>query len=210
MLQAMRKHARYFYFLFILVIISFIFWGVGTQNDSTVTVVAEIEGYKLTADEYWRAYESTRETYRQLFKEQFTEELEKGLNLKEVVLNNLIDQKAMLVLADEMGITVSDKELQQTITTDPRFLRDGVFRRDVYFRTLELNRIRPEQFENSLRQQLVIMKLGRLIEASIGETSQTSKDKAALEANMRTVAVKSFVEQAKQRMKIKIDRKLIT
>ncbi len=211
MLQAMRKHARYFYFLFVLVIISFIFWGVGTHDDKSVMIIAEVNGYKVTADEYWRAYENTRETYRQALKEQFSEELEKGLNLKEMVLNSLIDQKAMLVLADEMGVSIEDRELQQAITTDPRFLRDGVFRKDIYFRTLELNRIKPEHFENSLRQQLLLMKLSRLIEASVGNVNESGQgDNRAIDSNIKAMAVKSFLEQAKQRMKIKIDRKLIT
>lgn len=207
MLQAMRKHARYFYFLFVLVIITFIFWGVGTHDDKTVTVIAEVEGYKVTAEEYWRAYDNTREFYRQLFKDQFSAELEKGLNLKEVVLNNLIDQKALLVLAEEMGIRVSDRELQHAITSDPRFQRDGQFRKDIYFRTLELSRIRPEQYENSLRQQLILLKANRFIESSLGRLED--KDKT-LDTNIRSLAVRSFLEQAKQRMKIKIDRKLIT
>lgn len=211
MLKSMRQHARYFYFLFVIVIISFIFWGVGTQDDQKIAIVAEIEGYKITADEYWRSYENARDTYRQLFKDQYNEEIEKNLNFKEMVLNSLIEQRVLLVLADELKITLTDKELQEAITNDSRFIRDGMFRKDIYLRTLELSRIRPEQFERSLRQQLILAKLSRFIESSISSSNQGKGDDAqSMQANLNAFAMKSLVEQAKNKMKIKVDKTKIS
>jgi len=204
----MRQNARYFYFLFVIVIISFIFWGVGNQDDGKIVVIAEVEGYKVTADEYWRSYENARETYRQLFKDQNNEDFEKNLNLKEMILNSLIEQKVLLALADEMKISVTDKELQEAIISDSRFIRDGIFRKEIYLRTLEINRIRPEQFEKSLRQQLIISKLGRYIESSL--SSIKDKEDQMKQANINAYAVKSFIDQAKNKMKIKIDKSHIS
>ena len=42
MLESMRRHARYFYVLFVVVIITFIFWGVGGVDKSASVNVAEI------------------------------------------------------------------------------------------------------------------------------------------------------------------------
>ncbi|MFQ3573288.1 MAG: SurA N-terminal domain-containing protein [Thermodesulfovibrionales bacterium] len=210
MLKALRQHARYFYFLFVIVIITFIFWGIGTKDDRSVVIVAEVEGYKITSEEYWRSYENVRNNYRQLFQENFTEEIEKGLKLKEMVLNNLIDQKASLVIADQLKITVSDKEVQDAIIRDPRFARDGIFRKDIYLRTLELNRIRPEQYENSLRQQIILMKVGRFLEESVGSIDDANNKDKQSEMAMKMMLIQSFVEQSKQRMKIKINRDMIS
>ncbi len=67
MLKMMRKHAKFFYFLFVIIILSFIFWGVGTDNDSyKKRVVAEIGKETVTEEEYWRAYENVRQKFRDM------------------------------------------------------------------------------------------------------------------------------------------------
>lgn len=225
MLQSMRKHARFFYFLFFIVILSFVFWGVGTVDKSSKGVVAEVGREKITADEYWRAHESLRENLRSSLKDQFTEEMEKNMKLKEVALNNLIEEKVLLTSARELGMTVSDKELQEAITGDPRFLRDGLFRQDVYFKTLELNRLTPEMFENSVRRQLLLMKMKRLIVASAGVTpadmpaasqEQTEEGKKAAAAAQAQAmeragaAVRSYVDGLRQTMHVKVDSQFLS
>jgi peptidyl-prolyl cis-trans isomerase D len=221
MLQAMRKHARYFYVLFFIVILSFVFWGVGTVDKPTSVSLAEIGSEKITAEEYWRTYDRMREVYREMYKGQFTEEVEKNLNLKETVLNALVEERVLLQSARELGMTVTDKELQDTITSDPRFMRDGAFRKDVYFRTLELNRLTPEMFESSMRQQLIILKIKRLIWSSVdlsqqdvqgvqGDDPQKSAARQAILSEKRNIAVKSYVDGVKQRMNIKLNMQLIS
>jgi peptidyl-prolyl cis-trans isomerase D len=211
MLKTMRKHAKYFYFLFFIIIISFIFWGVGTLDKPTAISVVEIDKEKISVEEYWRAYENIRQTYRELFKEQFDEEFEKKLNLKEVVLNTFIEEKVLLIEADKIGVKVTDKELQEAIMNDPRFIRDGVFRKDVYLRVLELNRLTPEMFENSLRQQLTIVKMKQMITSVLDLrllTEETMDEKFVSE--LMDGAIKSYVDTAKQKLKIKVNMELIS
>ncbi|MFN3481061.1 MAG: SurA N-terminal domain-containing protein, partial [Thermodesulfovibrionales bacterium] len=125
MLKAMRKHAKFFYVLFFIVILSFVFWGVGTVDKSTNVAVAEVEKEKVSLEEYWLAYDRVREFYRETLKEGFTDEVEKQLNLKQKVLDILIDEKVLLIAAKRAGITVSEKELEEAIMNDPNFMRDG-------------------------------------------------------------------------------------
>jgi peptidyl-prolyl cis-trans isomerase D len=217
----MRKHARFFYFLFFIVIITFIFWGVGGLDQPTSVSVAQIGEEKITVEEYWRAYENVRNAYRDLYQGKLDEEAEKKLQLKESVLNNLIEQRVLLLAAKSLGITVTDKELQSTIMRDPRFMRDGVFRKDVYFRTLELNRRTPEQYEQFMRRELVLQKMRRMIDSAVdmtpAETAQLPADEAlaaqlkqALLSQKRSVALKSFVESMKEKMEVKINKDAIS
>jgi peptidyl-prolyl cis-trans isomerase D len=220
-LEIMRKHAKFFYFLFVIVIISFVFWGVGTVDKSTSVGLAEIGDQKISVEEYWRTYERIRNIYRESAKGQLPEDFEKKLKLKELVLNNLVEDKVLMISAKQMGITVTDDELQNAITSDPNFMRDGVFRKDIYFRTLDLNRITPEFFEASMRQQLIIGKIKGLIESVVDLGPSDIRDlpadkqkaeeivKAALESK-RAAALKSFVEAAKQKMNVKIKMELIS
>lgn len=221
MLQSMRKHARFFYFLFFIVIITFIFWGVGGLDQPTSVSVAQIGEEKITVEEYWRAYENVRNAYRDLYQGKLDEEAEKKLQLKESVLNNLIEQRVLLLAAKSLGITVTDKELQSAIMRDPRFMRDGVFRKDVYFRTLELNRRTPEQYEQFMRRELVLQKMRRMIDSAVdmtpAETAQLPADEAlaaqlkqALLSQKRSVALKSFVESMKEKMEVKINKDAIS
>jgi peptidyl-prolyl cis-trans isomerase D len=221
MLKTMRKHAKFFYFLFFIVILSFIFWGVGTLDKPTAVSVAEIGKEKITVEEYWRAYENVRQQLRDLYKEKFDEEMEKSLKLKETVLNSLVEERVLLISASELGITVTDKELQDAIMNDPRFMRDGIFRKDVYFRTLELNRLTPEMFENSMRQQLTLLKMRRLIASAIdvtpldlkgvsGDEKKIAEARQAILMDKSNAAIKSYVDSVKQRMKFKVNMELIS
>ncbi len=215
MLQAMRKHAKFFYVLFFIVILSFIFWGVGTVDKSTSVPVVELGKNKITLEEYWTAYDRAREFYRNITKGNFTEETEKQLNLKQKVLDSLIDEMVLETEARRIGIRVSDGELEEAIVNDPSFTRDGKFSKDIYLRTLQLNRMTPEYFEFVKRKELTLSKMYRLIEASLDAADEGAKDagqpeiRQALFSQMRQQAVKSYVEGLKKQMKIKVNQQLI-
>jgi hypothetical protein len=223
MLRVMRKHARYFYVLFFIVILSFIFWGVGT-NDQTggVEVVAEVGKYKITTDEYWKTYERIYRFYREIYKDTFDEEMEKKLNLKEMVLDSMINERVLLIAAKDQGIRVSDDELQDVIARDPAFMRDGFFDKSVYLNRLKLNRLTPEYFESMKRQELTLNKMRQLIELSVDLTDADlnalrapGNDQVAILINQsflnekREKAMQSYIEGLKKRIKIKVNKDLI-
>lgn len=214
MLKAMRKHAKFFYVFFFIIILSFIFWGVGTVDKSTAVPIAEVGKSKITLEEYWSAYDRARDFYRNVTKGTFTEEMEKQLNLKQRVLDSLIEDAALLAAARKMGIQVSDAELEETITNDPPFMRDGKFNKEVYLRSLQLNRLTPEYYEALKRKELILTKVRRLIGESVDLTDEatTTSDpqmRSALLAQMRGNAVKSYVEGLKKQMKVKVNQQLL-
>ena len=221
MLQFMRKHAKYFYVFFFLIIISFIFFYVGPIDKSTMVPVAEIGKEKITIEEYWKTYERARDFYRDIYKEKFDEELEKKLKLREKVLDSLIEEKVLLLAAKDLGIKVKDEELEEAITHEQAFTRNGVFDREIYLRTLQLNRITPELFENAKRQELTLIKMKRLIGESVdltdSEIKQITGDEQTIMAlrqavllDKREKAIKSYVDGLKKQMKIKINAQLIS
>jgi hypothetical protein len=224
MLKVMRKHAKYFYVLFFIVILSFIFWGVGTVDKTGgVQIAAEVGKYKITAEEYWKSYDRASRFYRELYKDAFNEEMEKKLNLKENVLNSMVNERVLLIAAKETGISVSDDELQDVISHEQAFMNNGAFDRDLYLNRLRLNRITPEEFEDATRRELTVTKMRQLIELSVDPTDigtpagQTSGNAQAAkminEAALRDKkekAVNSYIEGLKKNIKIKINTKVIT
>jgi parvulin-like peptidyl-prolyl isomerase len=221
MLKAMRKHAKFFYVLFFIVIITFIFWGVGNVDKSTAVPVAEVGKEKISVEEYWMTYDRMRQFYRDLLKENFTEEMEKKLNLKQKVLDNLIEERVLLITARAAGMTVSDDELQDAIMNDPTFMREGKFSKEIYLRTLQLNRITPEGYETLKRRELLLDKMRRFIGESVDVTDidvpqqgGSEQMKESLRQNMlrdmRNKALKSYIEGMKKQMNIKINQQIIS
>jgi peptidyl-prolyl cis-trans isomerase D len=223
MLKVMRKHAKYFYVLFFIVILSFIFWGIGTVDKTGGNIVAEIGKHKITAEEYWRSYENVNRFYREIYKEKFDEEMEKKLNLKEKILDSMIQERVLLIAAKDEGIGISDEELREAVTHEQAFMRDGVFDKNVYLNRLKLMRITVEEYENAKRQELTLNKMRRLIELSVdvpdlsGDLQKLSGDERSMtmlrEAMLNEKsekAMRSYVDGLKKDIKIKIDTKLIS
>jgi hypothetical protein len=197
MLKMMRKHAKYFYFLFLMVIISFVFWGIGrVDKTGGVEIVAEVGKYKITTEK---------------------------MNLKENVLNSMIDEQVLLIAAKEAGIHINDEELQEAIIHDPAFIRNGVFDKDVYLNRLRLNRITPEAYESSKRQEVTVVKMKHLIELSVDSSvvnsnlEQVSGDNQVAKMlreqmlnDRKEKAVKSYIEGFRKQIKIKINEQLIS
>ena len=217
----MRKHAKYFYVLFVIIIITFVFWGVGTVDKTgSVEVIAEVGEHKITVEEYWKAYDRTFRFYKEVYKDAFNEKMQK--DLKEKVIDSLMDEKVLLIASKEAGISVSDEELQDSISGERAFLKNGVFDKEVYINRLRLNRITPEVFENMKRQELTYEKMRRLVELSVDATAldiqlprpsgnEQAADmiRQAMMGDKKGKAVKSFIEGYKKSLKIKNNRKLI-
>jgi len=224
MLKMMRKHAKYFYVLFFIVILSFLFWGIGTVDKTGGRgVLAEVGKYKITVEDYWKNYDNVYRFYREIYRDKFDEEMEKKLNLKEKVLDSMIQEKVLLIAAKEAGIKVSNEELHEAITHEPAFMRDGVFNKETYLNRLRLNRITVEEYENSKRQELTLNKMRHLIELSV-DVPDMSSDLQKLsgdEKSMRMLseamlnekrekAARAYVEGLKKGIKIKVNTKLIS
>ncbi|MEJ2683523.1 MAG: SurA N-terminal domain-containing protein [Candidatus Sulfobium sp.] len=220
MLKMMRENAKYFYVLFFIIILSFIFWGVGTMdNGKGANFIAEVGSYKISVPEYWRSYDNMERFYQDLYKDKFTDEMRK--QLKERVLDSMVVNRILLIAARENGITVSDDELNEAIRSNPAFQRNGYFDVNVYRNRLRLSRISPEEFEASKRQELLAQKTRRMIELAasvpaeaLQKVSGNEKTAEALRQAManqaKDEAVQAYVEAFQKKIHIKINRDLIS
>ncbi len=218
MLQAMRHHAKYFYVLFFIVILSFIFWGVGTVDRSDRSnVVAEVGKYKITGEEYWRTYDRMFNFYRDMYKDKFDEEMQKKLKLKEGVLNSLVDNRVLLIAARENGIAVTDDELNEAIKNEPAFMKNGSFDNEIYQNRLRLMRLTPEAYESAKKQDLILTKMRRFVELSApvpsadelakisaSDEQSTKALQNSLVENARAAALRAYVDGVKRGLNIKL------
>ncbi len=223
MLKIMQGNKFFTVFLLsaitIMITIAFVFWGIGPKDNPSVAIVAQIEDEKITIEDFWRAYDNE---YKRL-KEQYPDpkDIEK-LNLEDRVLLSLIDRSVLQIAAEQAGMNVSEKEIQNSIINTPYFQRNGVFDQSVYRRALKLNRLTPQVYENSIRNDMLITKISRLI----GETTELSKDELKIIDSMKggnseqlneifrssknRQNIAAYIESFKQRLDITINRDLIS
>lgn len=222
MLEIMRSHKFFSIFLLsavtFMIIITFVFWGIGPKDNPLVNIVADVKGEKITLDEYWRAYDSEYKRLKEIYP---NEEEIKKLNIQDRVIDRLIDRRVVIIAAKEAGIRVTDDELQYEIMNIPYFQRDGVFDPGIYERALKLNRLTPQIFEEQLKNDLIFTKMIRLITEA---TEFTPEEQMIIESFKRTdpqmaeaffvnkssQVIKAYVEGLKRQMTVKINRETIS
>ena len=94
-----------------------------------------------------------------MFKGSLTPELLKNLNIKNSLLEEMIEARLVLQEARRLGLTASDDELMNAIAQAPEFHVNGRFNKERYIQLLRANRLTPAQFEEDQRKQLTIQRL---------------------------------------------------
>jgi len=178
MLKFMRKHATGYMIkaMFALIIIVFIFWGVGSFRGGDKTL-AEVGPYKVSVTEYQQTYQRLLNFYRMIYRDQLDDKMMAELKLKEKALDQIVDKYLILVKADEMNLRVSDKEFTEHLSSMDAFKRDGKFNKDVYLEILKRSGVDPKAFEDNEKQTLLVSKTVRIMEDNgIGYSERDVRD----------------------------------
>lgn len=158
-----------------IIVIVFVFLGVGSfsnRNDS----VATIDDEPITIKEYRQAYDAIVAQHRARYGDRLNDELLKLLNVKQQALDTLIDQKVMMKQADKFKITVSEKELQDSLLSEKAFQQDGKFNIDLYKNVLSRNSLNPEIFEQRQRDALRMAKMRDMVLGAINVSDIEARD----------------------------------
>lgn len=169
MLDFMRKHAGSWMIkgLLAIIVIVFVFWGVGSFRSRQANRVAVINGEVITIREYQEAYNSLVKQLRSRLGKNINEDTLKTLNLKKRALDRLIDRRLIVGEAEKLKFKVTDEELSRTIGNIRAFQSNGVFNKETYERALSRNHLTPEEFESSVRESILIERVGSFITGSV-------------------------------------------
>jgi peptidyl-prolyl cis-trans isomerase D len=169
MLSLMRKSAGSWIIKFILgaVILAFIPFGYGIYQDRRDVKIATVNGDPVSFEEFNRQYNNLVEQVRRNFGGSLNEETIKGLRLKEQALNQLIDQKLMLDEAANLGISVSDQELAESIAKIEAFQTAGVFDPKRYEYVLSRLRLTQDAFEADQKRAMLVDKMSKFVAANV-------------------------------------------
>lgn len=169
MLDRMRRHKAWLKWSLGLVVVTFILLyvpsfldpagGTGTNpNDAIVTV----QGRRVTVGTFQRMYQQQMQSIQQAYGGQLTNEMIQQLGIPQRVIQQMIDEEAMIAEAERLKLVVTDAELRERILRMPGFQQDGQFIGDERYRqVLQMQRppLRPSEFEEQLRKSLLADKL---------------------------------------------------
>ena len=167
MLDRMRRHKGWLKWSLALVVLTFVVFYIPdfftpSIGASPSEVLAEVEGEPITVGTFQRRYAAQVNAYRNAYGGQLNDQLLKQLGIDRQILQQLIDEEAMVAESERQGITVSDVEIRERILALPGFQENGKFIGEQRYRTLLQMQNPPmttAEFERSLRRALQIEKL---------------------------------------------------
>ncbi len=132
---------------------------------------------EVTVEEFRTAFEQARMQQRQALGDAFDPREFETADNKRKVLDQLIDQKVLLLASTRAGIVVGDAAVQKMIMDEPAFQVNGKFSPEQYQLVLgsQSPPVSPTQFDQQQRERLRMM----LVPQAINESDFTTADEQA-------------------------------
>lgn len=146
----------------LIIILVFIFWGVGTNdsNKAALNAVATVNGESITLRDYQKQYDQTLNNLRDQLGGSIPSGLLDQINIKQQVIDKLVQSTLLRQGAKEVGLYVSDQELQNAIKVMEAFKNaNGAFDVKQYEQILAGSRMTVSQFEEGMRYDLLSVKV---------------------------------------------------
>jgi len=163
MLAVIRERAQGWIAKVILVLITvpFALWGVDSYigHGGGETVVASVNGHSIGAREFDRAWRAQQQRLREMLGANATDSVLDNPALKRSVLEQLINQKLLLLQADQAHLDIPNAMLVRVIANFPPFQESGRFSDARYHALLSQQNMTPTQFQAQVRQQLAVQQL---------------------------------------------------
>ncbi len=147
-------------------------WGFDERESNAVASVGDLS---VSREEFLRNYENTYRYYKENVKGEIKEE-----DLKQFVIQGMVENKLWALAAQDMGLSVSPEELRDVIVNRQDFHRNGQFDPELYRRVLAANRLTPPLFETMFSADLLAAKAKMLIAESVALTPDEIAEAQAL------------------------------
>ena len=159
-------------FIAITFIVGMGWWGFGEHSGSTIATIGD---QSISLDEFKRTYENTYRFYKDKVPGDFKDE-----TIKQYVVEQLVDHRVWLIAAHNMGLTVSNEELRDSIIQVPEFQKNGRFDPEHYQRLLAANHLTPSMFESMQARELLSIKARMTVSDAVALTPAELAEAQAL------------------------------
>jgi peptidyl-prolyl cis-trans isomerase D len=189
MLQTIRERSQGMiaWIIIILIIIPFALWGIDQfRSGDKIEFAAKVNGEPVMMADFSRAFDRVKQQYQQNFGEMYSS-LVKEDQLRQQVLDDLVQRSAVDQEAAHEGFAVSDEQLMQVIQGQKVFQEKGMFSLSRYEEVLKNNAYSKERFEQSQRQFMLRSQFEGIASASeiIGASEVSAL--AGLESQQREI-----------------------
>ncbi|MFO7596951.1 MAG: SurA N-terminal domain-containing protein, partial [Desulfocurvibacter africanus] len=194
MLDPIRQNARSWgvKIVFGIIIIVFVFWGVGSFRNQNGTVVGYVNDTPVNVTEYRQALERATEQLRSRFPDLDAEML-KQLGLRRQVFSQIVDSELVRQKAKDTGMVVSDEEVREIIKSTPAFQGDrGGFDYELYRRLLRANGLTEAGYEAGMRTELLLDKMRQVATLPAKASEQEARDHFAFARDTAVVRYAIF------------------
>jgi peptidyl-prolyl cis-trans isomerase D len=193
--------------ILVLVILSFVFAGVGSYiNSSASGAAANVNGDEIGLDDLERAYQNERSRMESQFGEAFAtlaSDTAYLQNFRRGILDRLVSEKLLDQAAQDLGLRVSDEQIKLAIVGMKEFQVDGKFDNDRYLALLRQAGFQTNNFRDYMRIDMVRRQLSQSLMGT--EFSLSSEANSAFIMQQQTRDVRYLnVPSAKFLAEIKI------
>jgi peptidyl-prolyl cis-trans isomerase D len=173
------------------VILSFALAGIGSYlGQTTEQPVAEVNGVKISQTEFSRAFQNERSRLEQQFGEYFAQiaaDPNYMAQIRQGVIDRLVQQELQTQLAAELGLRVSDESVRQTILELPYFKVGEKFNNDRYLQVIRQMNFQPDTFREYLRNDMTRSQLVSAIAGTDFALDSELKSAIALQQQTRSI-----------------------
>lgn len=169
MLHYIRDRAQGWVAWFIVGLISipFALWGLNSYvTGPSDQVVAEVNGEEIQQSEMQRSIRQYRDRMRNMLGDDFNPEEFQGSQIRNDILDQLIEQRLLTSASDDIGQQAPDGYVAEYIRQTQAFQVDGEFDSEQYNMVLSRAGYSPGQYESQLRNDLLTQELTQNIQES--------------------------------------------
>lgn len=142
--------------LYSVIVVSFAFVGIEAyvRTPTGQDTIAEVGNQRVTTGEFDRALRAQQDRMRSVLGPNYDARMFESKEARNQVLDDLVNQRLVMVAAKKSGASVSDQALADRIAADTSFQDNGKFSSDRYASLLKANNLSPRSFEASMRDDL--------------------------------------------------------
>jgi len=151
------SHSLIIKILFAAIIFSFCLWGVGDiiRNYSASKTIFSVENTKLSVDQFLREYSQEKQRIRNIGSKPLSDKEMEKLDIKNLVLNKLVNDIVLEQMYNKLGIIVPKRTLIEIVHSLPEFRnKDGNFDERVYEIAIRRSGISEQGFLNQIRNNI--------------------------------------------------------
>ncbi len=171
-----------------LLIIPFALWGINEYfGTGGGLVAATVNGTEIDQREFQQAFYEQRSRMQEMLGSQYDSRVFDP-QLRQRVINELVERELLLQNAEAMGYRVSDENVAATIRSFEVFQENGVFSPELYRQQLRAQGQSPALFEQRIKRALLASQLPTAVAATAFVTDLELDALIRLQGQQREVA----------------------